>query len=213
MTGKKDTKQQAVESMLLDAMHAATSMSQVEGRIGRALSKSQEHLALLVGAGHSIKDIRRVAGLTLSEMSEALNIKDKSVLQAVEDGTSTLSFELILRLASLVARNDPVPFILKYIRNYNPEAWQTLDDWGVGKIPLQFERERQFINIFRRHDDARELSDEGFEKVLAFTRQSFEMALHFVAEQELVEPQVRSADESESPDQPETSADPKKQSE
>ncbi|MDX1799466.1 MAG: XRE family transcriptional regulator, partial [Marinobacter sp.] len=54
----------------------------------------------------------------------------------------------------------------------------------VGRLPLQFERERQFINIFRGHDDARELSDEGFEQVLAFTRQSFEMSLHFVAEQE-----------------------------
>ncbi|MBS3804342.1 MAG: helix-turn-helix transcriptional regulator [Oleiphilaceae bacterium] len=189
MAQKKDSKQQAVESMLLDIMHAATSMSQVEGRVGRALSKSQGHLKLLIGAGHSLRDIRQVAGLTLAEMSEALNVKDKSLLQAVEDGTSTLSFELILRLAALVARNDPVPFILKYIRAYNPEAWQMLDDWGVGKIPLQFEREREFVNIFRSHDDARELSDAGFEKVLSFTRQSFEMALHFVAEQELAEPE------------------------
>ena len=30
------------------------------------------------------------------------------------------------------------------------------------------------------------LSDEGFAKVLAFTRQSFEMALHFAAEQEQI---------------------------
>ena len=117
-------------------------------------------------------------------MSEALNLKDKSLLEAIENGTSTLSFELILRLAALIARNDPIPFIMRTTRNYNPEVWQLLNDWGIGRLPLQFEREREFINIFRRHDDARTLSDEGFRKVLEFTRHSFEMSMHFVEEQE-----------------------------
>ncbi len=232
----KPQKARALESLLMDAMHAMTSMDQVEAlglatasgedattgnktragrksateeslvnrltdftgsalrlaarstdaslRVGRALMKSQDQIRLMLATGQSLKDIREVAGLTLADMSEALNLKDKSLLEAVENGTSTLSFELILRLAALVARNDPIPFILKYTRRYNPEAWQILNDWGVGKLPLQFEREREFINIFRSHDDARELSDEGFERVLAFTRQSFEMSMHFVAEQE-----------------------------
>ncbi|MDO3720097.1 helix-turn-helix transcriptional regulator [Marinobacter sp. chi1] len=153
-------------------------------RVGRALINSQDQLRAMLTAGQSLRDIREVAGLTLSEMSEALNLKDKSVLEAVENGTATLSFELILRLAALVARNDPIPFILRTTRNYNPEVWQMLNDWGVGRLPLQFEREREFINIFRRHDNARNLSDEGFKKVLEFTRQSFEMSLHFIEEQE-----------------------------
>lgn len=153
-------------------------------RVGRALINSQDQLRAMLTAGQSLKDIREVAGLTLSEMSEALNLKDKSVLEAIENGTATLSFELILRLASLIARNDPIPFILRTTRNYNPEVWQILNDWGVGRLPLQFEREREFINIFRRHDDARNLSDEGFRRVLEFTRQSFEMSLHFVEDQE-----------------------------
>ena len=153
-------------------------------RFGRALINSQEQLRAMLIAGQSLKDIREVAGLTLTEMSEALNLKDKSVLEAIENGTATLSFELILRLAALIARNDPIPFIMRTTRNYNPEVWKVLNDWGVGKLPLQFEREREFINIFRRHDDARNLSDEGFRRVLEFTRQSFEMSLHFVEEQE-----------------------------
>lgn len=153
-------------------------------RVGRALINSQDQLRAMLAAGQSLKDIREVAGLTLSEMTEALNLKDKSLLEAIENGTSTLSFELILRLAALVARNDPIPFIMRTTRNYNPEVWQILDDWGIGRLPLQFEREREFINIFRRHDDARNLSDEGFRKVLEFTRQSFEMSLHFIEEQE-----------------------------
>lgn len=160
-------------------------------RAGRALLKSQDQLRMMLAAGDSLKDIREVAGLTLNEMAEALDLRDKSFLEAVEDGTATLSFELILRLAALVARNDPIPFILRYTRSYNPEAWQVLNDWGVGRLPLQFERERQFINIFRGHDEARKLSDEGFEKVLEFTRRSFEMSLHFVAEQEAAVEKVR----------------------
>lgn len=153
-------------------------------RVGRALVNSQDQLRTMLAAGQSLKDIREVAGLTLSEMSEALNLKDKSLLEAIENGTSTLSFELILRLAALIARNDPIPFIMRTTRNYNPEVWQILNDWGIGRVPLQFEREREFINIFRRHDDARNLSDEGFRKVLEFTRHSFEMSMHFIEQQE-----------------------------
>ncbi|MDX1559418.1 MAG: helix-turn-helix transcriptional regulator [Marinobacter sp.] len=171
-------------------------------RVGRALMNSQDQLRAMLTAGQSLKDIREVAGLTLSEMSEALNLKDKSVLEAIENGTSTLSFELILRLAALIARNDPIPFIMRTTRNYNPEVWQILNDWGVARLPLQFEREREFINIFRRHDDARTLSDEGFQKVLEFTRQSFEMSLHFIEEQEQEVAKLRAACEDKHPDGP-----------
>lgn len=166
------------------ALRFAARSTDTSRKVGRALMNSQDQLRMMLVAGNSLRDIREVAGLTLSEMSEALNLKDKSVLEAIENGTATLSFELILRLAALIARNDPIPFILRTTRNYNPEVWRVLNDWGVGRLPLQFERERQFINIFRSHDDARTLSDEGFQKVLEFTRQSFEMSLHFIEEQE-----------------------------
>lgn len=166
------------------ALRFAAKSTDTSLKVGRALMNSQDQLRMMLAAGNSLKDIREVAGLTRSEMSEALNLKDKSVLEAIENGTTTLSFELILRLAALIARNDPIPFILRTTRNYNPEVWRILNDWGVGRLPLQFERERQFINIFRSHDDARTLSDEGFRKVLDFTRQSFEMSLHFIEEQE-----------------------------
>lgn len=168
-------------------------------RVGRALMNSQDQLRTMLAAGQSLRDIREVAGLTLSEMSEALDLKDKSILEAIENGTATLSFELILRLAALIARNDPIPFIIRTTRNYNPEVWQALNDWGVGRLPLQFEREREFINIFRRHDDARNLSDEGFRRVLEFTRQSFEMSLHFVEEQEKQVADMKAAMDADKP--------------
>ena len=153
-------------------------------KVGRKIMGSQDQLRMMLQAGESLRDLREVAGLTVNDLAEALNIRDKSLLEAVEDGTATLSFELILRLAAVLARNDPLPFILKYTRTYSPDTWRVLNDWGVGRLPLHFERERQFINIYRGHDEARDLSDEGFQRVLEFTRKSFEMSLHFAAEQE-----------------------------
>ena len=153
-------------------------------KVGKALVQSQDQLKLMVSAGQSLKDLREVAGLTISELNDALQVKDKSLLEAVENGTATLSFELILRLSALLARNDPIPFILKYSRTYSPETWKLLNDWGAGRLPLQYQREREFINIFRSRDEARQLTDEGYSKVLEFTREAFNMSLHFVAEQE-----------------------------
>ena len=43
------------------------------------------------------------------------------------------------------------------------------------------------MNIYRSHDAKRKLSDEGFEKVLEFTRKAFELSLHFIAEQEKIQ--------------------------
>ena len=148
---------------------------------------SPERLEMMRDAGLYLRDLREVAGLTREELAEALDLGDKSLLESVETGTATLSFELILRLSALVARHDPLPFILRLSRSYNPELWRFMEGWGLTKLPLHYEREREFINIYRRHDAARHLSDDGFRKVLEFTRGAFEMALHFVAEQENIE--------------------------
>ncbi len=153
-------------------------------KVGKAIMQSQDQLKLMLAAGQSLKDLREVAGLTASELSDAINLKDKSLIEAVENGTATLSFELILRLSALLARNDPIPFILKYSRTYSPETWKLLNDWGAGRLPLQYQREREFINIYRSKDAARQLSDEGFAQVLEFTRHAFNLSLHFIAEQE-----------------------------
>ena len=137
--------------------------------------------------GAFIQDSRKVAGLTLDELSEAMNLDDKSLLEAVENGTAALSFELVLRMAALVARHDPVPFVMHATRAYNPGIWKILENWGIGRVSLQYERERQFVSILRRHDAARKMSDEGFDKVLDYTRSAFDMAIHFVAELEGIE--------------------------
>ncbi len=132
-------------------------------------------------AGAYLKELRELAGLTLVELADAIELSDHSVLEAVEAGTATISFELILRMAAILARHDPAPFVMRLVRSYNPVLWQLLEDWGVGQLPLQGLREREFVNILRASDEARALSDEDFQRVLDFTRAAFEMTLHFAA--------------------------------
>ena len=132
-------------------------------------------------AGAYLRELRELAGLTVDELADAAELSDRSLLEGVEAGAATLSFELILRLAAVLARHDPVPFISRMLRSYNPVLWDLLEDWGLGRLPLQLEREREFVNILRGRDEARALSDEDFGAVLAFTRAAFETALHFAA--------------------------------
>jgi transcriptional regulator with XRE-family HTH domain len=128
-------------------------------------------------AGAYVRELRELAGLTLDELAEALEISDRSILEAVEAGTATLSFEMTLRLAAILARHDPLPVVSKLVRSSNPVLWRLVEDWGMGGLPLQFEREREFVNILRGADEARGLTDEEFAEVLAFTRAAFDMAL------------------------------------
>lgn len=194
----KDIEEPSLISRLMDlpgsmagsAINFVVKKTELPLRVGKAMLLKQDQADVLEKAGKTFRELREVAGVTLDELAQEINLKDKSLLEAVENGTATLSFELIVRLASVLARHDPVPVALKLIRCYYPDLGAMLDDWGVGRWILHFEREREFINIYRRHDAVRQLSDEGFNKVLEFTKSAFEMALHFVANEESVEDQV-----------------------
>ncbi len=165
------------------AIKIATKTGEASMKVGKAFLPP-ERASMMQEAGSYLRDLREVAGLTVKELGEAMDLADDSILTAVENGTATLSFELILRLAAVLARHDPLPFVLKFTRTYNPEVWKVFEVWGMDRLPIQLERERQFINIYRQHDAARKLSEDGFQHVLQFTQAAFEMALHFVAETE-----------------------------
>lgn len=179
-----------VADTVTDTLRKVTKTAETPWRVGKALLLTPDQFAAMQDAGEYLHDLRLVAGLTLDDLNAALELKDHSLLAAVEKGTAALSFDLILRLTALLARRDPVPVVLRLARAYRPDLWQILEDWGVGRLSLQFERERQFINLYRRHDDARALSDEGFAEVLRFTQNAFEMALRFVATQEGLHPET-----------------------
>jgi transcriptional regulator with XRE-family HTH domain len=129
--------------------------------------------------GATLRRLRKAAGLTITEVGTAINLKDPSLIEAWENGRIAVPFELILRLAAVLGRNDPIDFVMKFTRSSNPDLWRSLEALGVGKLLIQSAREREFANIYRGDDEARNLSDAEFAEVLTFTRAAFEMAMAF----------------------------------
>jgi transcriptional regulator with XRE-family HTH domain len=138
-----------------------------------------EQRQTLARTGAGLRRMREAAGLSVSEVGHAINLKDPALLELVENGKMALPFEIILRLASVLGRNDPVSFVMRFTRSYNPEVWKTLEALGIGRLAVQAGREREFANLYRANDSARLLSDEDFAEVLAFVKAAFEMALAF----------------------------------
>ncbi len=119
--------------------------------------------------------------MSIGEVGKAIDLKDPALLELVENGKIALPFEIILRLASVLGRNDPISFVMRFTRSYNPDVWKTLEALGIGRLALQAGREREFVNLYRGSDAARRLTDEEFAELLKFTRAAFEMALAFRA--------------------------------
>ena len=126
-----------------------------------------------------LKEFREAAGLSMDEVNAGLGLRDGTVLGALESGKVAVPFELILRLAAIVGRNDPVGFVMKITRTANPGLWKNLEALGIGRLVLQSAREWEFANVLRSDDAARRLSDEDFAAVLAFVKAAFEIAMAF----------------------------------
>jgi transcriptional regulator with XRE-family HTH domain len=136
--------------------------------------------AAVAKASALLRDAREAAGLTLDDLGAALDLKDPSFMALVESGKVGLPFEMILRMATLLGRNDPITFVLQLTRSYNPRVWKSLEALGVGKLLVQAGREREFANIYRSNTAARQLSDHDFAAALAFAASAFESALVFL---------------------------------
>jgi len=147
----------------------------------KALLVKPEQRAALARTGHVLKGMREAAGLSLAEVGTAINLKDPTLLELVENGKVALPFEVILRLASVLGRNDPISFVMRFTRSYSPDTWRTLESLGIGRFAVQVGREREFANIYRGNDLARRLDDDQFAAVLAFVRAAFDMAMAFSA--------------------------------
>jgi transcriptional regulator with XRE-family HTH domain len=145
----------------------------------KAILVRPEQRAALEKAGGILRGMREAAGLSVKEVGEAIDLKDPTLIDLVENGKVALPFEIILRLASVLGRNDPISFVMRFTRTYNPDVWQTLENLGVGRFAVQAGREREFANIYRGSDAARRLSDEEFVAVLAFVRAAFDLAMTF----------------------------------
>jgi transcriptional regulator with XRE-family HTH domain len=160
----------------------ANTAADLSFRVATSRLTKPSHRAAVEKAGGVFRDLRESAGLTLADLGRAINLKDVSLLEQVEVGKVGLPFEIILRLAGVLGRNDPIPVAMKLTRTYNPKLWATLEGLGLGKLAVQAGREREFANLYRASDAARQLSDDEFAAALKFVRASFEAALVFRAE-------------------------------
>jgi transcriptional regulator with XRE-family HTH domain len=187
---KPDTKAATSESTLVGVARQVRSWSDsVLGIAGaaadisigaaKAILVKPEQRQALEKTGTVLRGMREAAGLSIREVGEAINLEDPTLLELVENGKIALPFEIILRLASVLGRNDPISFVMRFTRSYNPDVWRTLENLGIGRFAVQAGREREFANIYRSSDTARRLSDEDFGAVLAFTKAAFETALAF----------------------------------
>jgi len=149
----------------------------------KALFAKPGQRATLERAGSILRGLRESAGMSLNELGNAIDLKDPTLLDLVENGKVALPFEIILRLASVLGRNDPISFVMRFTRSYSPDTWKTLEALGIGRLAVQAGREREFVNIYRGSDQARRLNDEEFARVLDFTRAAFDLALAFRADQ------------------------------
>ena len=157
----------------------AGSAGELSLNLAKAGAQQPRQQRSLEKAGSMLRQAREGAGMSLRELSEAVSIADPRLLEQAEVGKAALPMEVVLRLASVLGRRDPVPFALKLARTYNPQLWKALDALGIGSLVALAGRERELANLYRGNDDARRLNDADFAEVLAFTKTGFDMAVKF----------------------------------
>lgn len=168
---------QQVRSWTDSVLGVAGAAADVTLGAAKMMLPKPEQRAALERSGRVLRRLRETAGLSVDEVGKAIDLKDPTLLELVENGKVALPFEVILRLASVLGRNDPISFVMRFTRSNNPDAWKTLESLGIGRLAVQAGRERDFANIYRASDAARRLSDEEFGEMLKFMQSAFSLAL------------------------------------
>ena len=136
-----------------------------------------ERLEAMADAGRFLHDARETAGMSLKDLADSLGLSDRGVLEDIESGATIMPLELMLRCAALLARHDPIPFLIKFMRTYNPALEKALEQWGVLALPKQYERERRFVNLMRQHDALRGMSDDEYDRFIHYMESSSNLVL------------------------------------
>ena len=161
------------------ALGVAGNAGELSLNLAKARTRDPKQKAAIDKAGTLLRKSREAIGMSTQELGQAIDLSDPELLAQAEQGKAALPFEVVLRLASVLGRHDPVSFTMQLARSYNPALWQALQDMGIGRLVVQAGRERELANLYRANDAARRLSDEDFAAVLGFVRSAFEMAVEF----------------------------------
>ena len=137
-----------------------------------------ERLEAMAEAGHFLRDARETAGLSIKDLSDSLGLADKTLLEKIESGEAIMPLEPMLRSVSLLARHDPIPFLIKFMRTYNPALEKRLEQWGILALPKEYERERRFLNLYRQRDVLRTLNDDAFDRFIGYMESSTDLVLN-----------------------------------
>ena len=157
----------------------AGSASELALNVAKARASEPGQQKAIEKAGSLLRQAREAAGMTTRELRQAIDLEDPALLQLAESGKAALPMEVILRLASVLGRHDPVPLAMTLARSYNPTLWKALDQLGIGSLVALAGRERQLANLYRGNNAARTLSDDDFADVLDFTKTAFDVAVKF----------------------------------
>lgn len=142
-----------------------------------------ERLEAMAEAGKFLRDARETAGLSIKEVTDSLGLSDKALLEDIESGQTIMPLETMLRATSLLARHDPIPFLIKFMRTYNPALEKTLEQLGVLTLPKHYERERRFVNLYRQHDVLRQFSDDEYDRFIDYMESSSNLVLDVMAKE------------------------------
>jgi transcriptional regulator with XRE-family HTH domain len=144
------------------------------------LMKFPDTLTSLGKAGKYLQDLREVAGLSIEDLARIINLDNPDELRDIEEGRQALTLDMLYRLGSFYARNDPFAFMIDFSREHVPILWQVLKISGIDKLVITLERELKFINIYRARDKAQKLDNQQFQQLLSFTEGAFNLAMDFV---------------------------------
>ncbi|MCC2106607.1 MAG: helix-turn-helix transcriptional regulator [Hyphomicrobiales bacterium] len=162
-----------------DVLNIAGPIADLSVSAAQVRAKRPNEKEALRKAGAELRSWRESLGITLDDLAQAVDLRDCEAVEEAEQGVSPLPFEVVLRLSAVLGRRDPGSFVMKMTRAYSPELWKTLEGLGVGRLMVQVGREREFANLYRAHDAARQLSDAEFASLLSFLDAAVKMALGF----------------------------------
>jgi hypothetical protein len=171
----------SIRSLAGQMMGIAGAVADASLGVGGLLVRDPKQRKDLAKAGSFLRGVRERTGMTLADVGQAVDLKDTALLELAENGKAALPFEVILRLAAVLARNDPIPFVMNLTNTYSPGVGRMLQALGIGRLVEHARREHDFINVYRSRDAARRLSDAEFARVLGFVEAAFDLALDFTS--------------------------------